>query len=408
MLPPARGVSLGSPAAAPYAPFPVEDRHRDAPAFAVLGRTPWGAMVFPWHLYALRLARDHATAYVAKPVRPFDRRARAAAAGAPPPGLPVVVPVDFPLQRFPPVRRACAGHAARAVRRALRRPAGPLVVLFFPRSDLGLVRALRPDLAAYLVTDDFSRTDHGRGGPDAPFLEWQEEACALAGLVLPITGAFVERLGSVDPARIVVLPPAVDGEAFDGRPRPPHGALEGLPRPLLGYAGTVRASRLDVPAVAALAARRPDLGFAFVGPRIEEGGHDLAPLRGRANVRFVDCPSFAAVSGYVASFDLVFVPYREGQGNSGFHPLKVLDGLAMGKPAVVSPGPGTAEFHPFVRFAGGVDGLEEAVDGAAALLREPGTAGRIRASVRGHEYSDRVARLLAEAGARLPPRGRGR
>jgi glycosyltransferase involved in cell wall biosynthesis len=327
----------------------AQTRAATAPCYAVLGRQGFSTMVMPWHLLALRLARRHPVAYVLDPESPL--RGWLGRPSEEPPGVRVVAPVEFPLQRIPAVRRACHAAAARKVRASLGRVRGPLVAVLFPYASVETARDLAADAVAYVVTDDFSRHQDASSSVNTRFLAWEQEALGLADLVVPIADVLAVRLRAGGHRRVRVIPAAYDDESFRGAAAIAP-ALAALPRPILGFAGTVRASRIDLPLVAAVAKARPQWTLAFVGPVLETADTAFAALRELPNVRFLSCANASEVPAYVAGFDVVTCPYRDDPFNRGYYPMKVLDALAMGRPVVVAPRSDLFELDPHVLFAG--------------------------------------------------------
>jgi len=371
----------------------VVDRETLALSYVVFGRTPFDAMALPWHFLARHLARRHRVAYVLDPVRPFAPRP---APGSVPPGVSLVVPTDYPLQRFRSVRRKGLRAAARRIRDALPADRSPLVAVVYPFGPLDTALALEPDRIAYVASDDNS-VDSGDGSrPNEKFLAWERHAFEVADLIVPIAEVHVGRLRDYHHSRVRLIPAAYDDELYDGETRPPPAGLQGLPRPILGFCGTVRASRLDVDLVLRAAEARPGASFVFVGPVVVSRGATMAPLRRLPNVHFLACSSSEEVPAWILGFDVVIAPYRNHPGNRGFYPLKVLDALAMGRHAVLTPPAGLTELSPHVHVAGDTTSFLLAIDAALSEGNRPETAERRRQAVRHRAFSRWVTAFEAE------------
>lgn len=363
----------GSTAPPPSAPGP------SAPRYLVFGRSPWSSMVSPWHLLSQHLADRGPVVYVRDPepgnvlggstVRPGSGNR-----------LVEVVPPEFPLQRVGPIRRACLRRSAELVAGSPGVSGAPTVAVIYPRSPLDIVEECRPDLVVYVVTDDYSRLADGTEERDQAFCEWEDRAAALSHRILAASAPIALRLGAAWEERVRLLPMAYDDRLFTEGPHAVPESLAAVPRPVLGFAGTVRASRLDVGLIAAAAGARPDLQFVFVGPVIERG-RALDPLRRLGNVRFLACPAVEDVPGFVRGFDVVIAPYRDHHMNRGYYPLKVLDGMAMGRPGVVAPAADLEELAAGVRFASDAPSFLRAVDAALAEGNHPALEEARRAAV---------------------------
>jgi glycosyltransferase involved in cell wall biosynthesis len=352
-------------------------------------------MVMPWHLLARRLARGHRVVYVLDPARTPSRSPSSDGQG-----ITVVEPRDIPLQRIPGVRGIGVEWARREVLKGLADSPRPLVALLYPRCWIELAVALRPELLVYVVTDDFSVRDDGSGAPDESFLEWEALALETADLVLPVAEVISNRLAPGTDSPVVTFPMSFDEEVFDGRVQPVPKVLEGLPRPILGFVGTVRLPRIDLDLLRSAASLRPDWTFAFVGPVTEGPGATRDLLAGFGNVRFLDVTAEPEVPAIVGSLDVVMAPYRDEHVNRGYYPLKVLDGMAMGRACVVSPYSELAELHPHVKFAGDGPSFVRAVEEALREGNLPGTVRSRREAVAGRAIGRRVEQLESEV-ARL-------
>lgn len=333
------------------------------PTFVVFGRTPFSEMVSPWHLLARRLTRSHRVVYVQDPVRLsaalFAHPSRTLANG-----IVDLVPREWPLQRFGPMREACLKAAVRAIRKSLADAPRPWVALLYPRSPVSLARALESDLIVYVGTDDYSRLADGTEMQDAAFLKWERRVVEVSDLLLPGGAVLEEHLKQYGHPRSVLLPLSYDDELFDGGTREAPPALRDVPRPILGFAGTVRASRLDIPLILDVARSHRKWSLVFLGPVLAQDGKSVSPLRRLPNVRFLNCASVQEVPSFVAAFDVALAPYRDLHGNRGYYPLKVFDSMAMGRPAVVSPWAELTELAPHVRFARGSEDFSSAVESA--------------------------------------------
>lgn len=109
-------------------------------------------------------------------------------------------------------------------------------------------------------------------------------------------------------------------------------ALQGkLPRPLLGFAGTIDA-RLDISLIIRVAQARPCWHFVMVGPvRLM----DWADLPRRANITWLGEHPPELLPTLMSQWNLAWVPWRTGLTVAGSFPDQVLEFLASGL-AVVS------------------------------------------------------------------------
>lgn len=173
-----------------------------------------------------------------------------------------------------------------------------------------------------------------------------------------------------------------DEEHLDGRPRDVPPELRGLQRPLLGFAGTIRAERLDVALIEEAVRLRPSFGFAFVGTVVDDTTGSLRLLRSRRSVRFIGLQPRERLPEFIASFDVAIAPYCDSPTNRACSPLKVLDALAMGRPVVLTPRrPDLACLGPGLRCAGDVTSFLKEVDDSLAEGDSPEVIRTRRAGV---------------------------
>ena len=203
--------------------------------------------------------------------------------------------------------------------------------------------------------------------------------------------------------RITVLPTGFDLALFrqletEGFDTPE--VLHGLPHPIIGYAGAIN-GRMDWDLLRALADRRPEWSFVFVGgePRAAP-----ASLRDRGNVIFLRSMPYADALRVISCFDVGMIPVRVSRFSRGNSFLKLLDYFAHGLPVVATPVADTIGVldtgDDLLYLASDVDGWLAALDQA---LEEPPTAGlraQRRLYVEARSARRRVDTIVSQALAR--------
>jgi len=117
--------------------------------------------------------------------------------------------------------------------------------------------------------------------------------------------------------------------------------LTGLPRPLVGYIGTV-SHWLDLNLVYKAAFTHPDWSFVIVGPV----DIDVASCARLSNLRFLGRMPYASLPSYVRAFDACLIPFRINDLTGNVDPVKLYEYWAAGKPVV------TTALPELQRFAG--------------------------------------------------------
>jgi glycosyltransferase involved in cell wall biosynthesis len=369
-----------------------------------LGRVPldgrWGGRQ---HL-AARLARTRRVVYVEDPVRDLGAAFRGRR-GALPGGLLRIAPWEVPLQRFGTLRRLSVSLARDGIRGLLGDAQRPLVAVLYSRCPLDLVAALRPDGVLYHAIDDYSVLHDG--SPDVPFLEWEGRALATADVTVAITAPLGQRLAASARGRVEVQPLGYDEEAFVAAPPAPPPPLAGLPRPILGFVGTLTAERMDIGTLEAVSRAFPGGTLLFAGDEIESPEGGLARLRALPNARLLGFRPREEVPGIVRALDVALCPYRDTAINRHCYPLKVVDALAAGRPVVYSPARGDLqELAPLARFVGPREEFVAAVRDALSEGSPPALEERRRTAVRALSWEVLAERFAAAAGEAV--RGRNR
>jgi glycosyltransferase involved in cell wall biosynthesis len=197
-------------------------------------------------------------------------------------------------------------------------------------------------------------------------------------------------------------PNGVDLERFMAPTEVPAD-IAGLPRPIFGYVGVIQ-ERLDVGAVARLAAENPDASVVLVGPVLAP--RHLEPLRSCANVHVLGPRHHSLVPAYISAFDVCLVPHVTNALTISMNPLKVYEYLAAGRPVVAS---GLAGFEDadelIVRAEGPAD---FALRARAQLGRESSASSLARRTYASkHSWTERVEEMLAVVDDALVEHGAG-
>jgi len=245
---------------------------------------------------------------------------------------------SYPALGMRPIRRAIdawrAGHAA----------GDPLALVMTYPHYLHLRDQLRPDRLIYFNFDDYALywPRHAR-----IIGELERRAVAEADLTVCASKLRCEELRRAVPAaadRVRHLPhgapTAVVPAAPSARPGPAPADLAGLPRPLLGYVGSLE-DRIDWDLLRRLADAFPAASIVLIGRRPPAGEAPwLADFRrclGRPNVHALGWRPQEAIGRYNAAFDACLIPYRvDHPFNVACCPTKIMDYMATGRPVVAT------------------------------------------------------------------------
>ncbi|MDQ3818486.1 MAG: glycosyltransferase [Acidobacteriota bacterium] len=240
---------------------------------------------------------------------------------------------------------------------------GPLIFITFLPTPLAreVISALRPALVIYYCVDSLADSS-----PGARMVAHSErKLLAEADLVLVTSRALFDMAASVA-RRVELLATGVRVEKFESARRSraeAHEVFSSLPRPVVGFIGSVREAT-DLRLLASAAGMAPDLQFVLAGPCFV----DVAPLAPLPNAKLFGAIPHEEVTRYMVRFDVGILPYSLNRFTAGIMPVKLKEYLAAGLPVVATPMPEVrrfAEQHPgLVRFASGAPQFVEALRAA--------------------------------------------
>jgi len=306
-------------------------------------------------------------------------------------GIDVFSPLLLP---FPYSRAAVSVNTrllVRSVRAWLGDGGGPLIVITFLPTPLAraVIGALRPALVVYYCIDRLAESSPGA----REVVHSERRLLAEADLVLVTSGVLYETAAEVT-SRVELLASGVRVEQFERARRSraeAHEAFAALPRPVVGYIGSLR-NAIDLALLRRAAELAPDLQFVLAGPRFV----DVTTLAARPNVRLLDAIPHEDVAQYMVRFDVGVLPYLINKFTAGIMPIKLKEYLAAGLPVVATPLPEVRRFaeqhHGLVRFADDPAGFVAALRSAVSD-RAPEVLARRIAAARQYDWSGQMARM---------------
>jgi glycosyltransferase involved in cell wall biosynthesis len=234
-----------------------------------------------------------------------------------------------PPRQLAPVRRA----NARWVRRRLSGLLAPGAVAWvrWPTPELvDVLPSLQPAAVVYECVDGYHDSPGMTGAWRARHEAAERALVALADAVVTPSEHLADRFRPSG-VRVELVPHGVDLARFPFVPPPP--ASRSRP-PVIGFVGTLD-YKLDLPFLRHVAEQRPAWRIRLIGP-VQEG-FDPAALADLPNVSVEPPIPYEQVAAAIASFDASMMPYYDAPMYRSSDPLKNLEIMAVGRPAVARP-----------------------------------------------------------------------
>jgi teichuronic acid biosynthesis glycosyltransferase TuaH len=382
--------------------------HVDGDLVVMVPGNPWDGNRFGQHHVAAQLARrvtvlwvDPQISYLTPLNDPGaatalreDRLRRVA------PNILRLTPVTVPGVTRPILREVAVRQARRAVRRAVER-LGARVHTTIVAGLSDMLDVVPGAQRVFFGTDDYV-AGAALMGTDPRWLAGLEaRQLTKAEIVVAISPVLQEKWSARRPD-VTLVPNGCDAGHFataDAAPLPADVELEG---PIAGFVGHM-SERIDLSMLEAVAAS--GVSLLLVGPR--QPTFEIAKLDAllaRPNVQWVGNKPFAELPSYLRVIDVGLTPYQQSDFNHASFPLKTLEYLAAGRPAVVSDLPAHRWLQtPHVTIATTAQDFAARTQAllAAPSRRQDGDARR--AFAQQHSWAaraDDIARLLGLDGVR--------
>lgn len=247
---------------------------------------------------------------------------------------------------------------------------------------LYLSATLRPDLQIYYNIDDYSLywPEH------ADQIRMLERKAALeSDLTICVSRVRADELRAAVPeaaAKIRHLPHGAPtaslGEHPWEQPAPPPADIASLPRPLLGFVGSVE-DRLDWKLIIRLSEALPEASIVLVGQtNVQESDSWYADYKrcvARPNVHALGWRHQKEINFYNRSFDVCLIPYLPDHPfNIACCPTKILDYMVTGRPIVSTALPECQLYPHLLEVAADPDAFIASVRAIVAANSNDGRA----------------------------------
>lgn len=309
------------------------------------------------------------------------------------------------MKRFP---RLGMRPIARTVRRFWEREGRAArrgLVMTYPHY-LYLADQLRPDVSLYYNLDDYALYWPNRADEVRALERAMVRSATATVCVSRLRAEELRRESPEAASRIHHLPHGAPKVFLADeplrRPGPSPADIAPLPRPWIGYVGTLE-DRLDWPLLEALSDEFPKASIIVVGrlpqPTDAPWFESARRFIDRPNVHVIGWRNQGELPGYYQAFDVNLIPYLvDHPFNRACSPTKIMDGVAATRPMVASAIPECRLYGHLMDVAETPEAFVEAV---GRILESRSDDGRAEARydwARAHLCGAVVGRLLATLG----------
>ena len=294
----------------------------------------------------------------------------------------IIHPRVLPWHHWPGVHALNTRSLLRSIKGALQQYSERPVLVTGSPPSVGVVGELDELVSVYFCMDDFLHHPAATAKMIAP-LERRllERVDVLVATAHGLTKTKRPRSG-----RTHYLPQGVNFEHFAVK-RPTPTELQGLPRPIIGFAGRL-SDCCDLRLLARVAKRFPEASLVLVGPlSVEHRGLELPNVHCLGHRPYQDLPA------YVQEFDVALVPYLVNDWTRAVDPLKLLEYLAAGVGVVSTAIPEVRKYEAVVRVTEDASDFVLGIERALTEDRET-VVSRGQALARQHTWKQRAQALL--------------
>ncbi|HEX6583955.1 MAG TPA: glycosyltransferase [Thermoleophilaceae bacterium] len=283
-------------------------------------------------------------------------------------------------------RRALPFQVQRAARAlGIRRP---LVWVAVPTAAEAL-DSLPAEALVYQRTDRFESF----AGVDGPRIEALDRGLKRRADLTLFCSTLLYEEERADCRHAMFVDHGVDYERFAAAGRgelPEPGDTRSLPRPRVGFVGSIEPHTLDPKLVVEVAQLLPNVHFVLVGESTLPKETFALP-----NVSLLGKRPYERVAAYMAACDVLIMPWTRSPWIEACNPVKLKEYLAVGRPIVTTPFRELERYAEHVRVASDAPSFVRAVEES---LARPGDAAAGRARVRRDSWSQRADAVLGELG----------
>jgi len=260
------------------------------------------------------------------------------------------------------------------------------VLLVCSAHALPLVDHIPHRLLMYHCSDDYTAVPSRQ----TSFDQLERELIQRCDVVITTSDELRRAKENLNPS-IVTVRNGVDFEHFSRTQAETEVAheLAGLPRPVVGYIGSVF-RWIEQEWISQAARLLPTWSFVFIGPRQT----NVSRLEALPNVHFLGPRPYNLLPEYLRGFDVATVPFTSNQVTLRASPIKFYEYLAAGIPVVATRLPDLEPLAEFAHLVTSAEGFTSALQQAVSQDTPESRQRRVKESRR-HSWEARYVQLDA-------------
>ena len=172
--------------------------------------------------------------------------------------------------------------------------------------------------------------------------------------------------------------------------------LRRIKGPVIGYAGNLDITRIDIDLLTSVASKRPDWTLVFIGSMHKS--REIRKLDKFSNVRFLGVRVYDDALRYIRHFDVAMIPHLDSELTRSMNPLKLYVYFSLHVPVVSTHIANIGDFREFVQVGRTPEEFIERIDHCLDNNPVAGNVERIRRLLEVNSWNERVTRILALVG----------
>jgi glycosyltransferase involved in cell wall biosynthesis len=216
----------------------------------------------------------------------------------------------------------------------------PAVFIFSPYQNF-LMGTLNEQLLCYEIPEEYTLVPGVSKKLKMRIKEEEQETLAKADIVFTATKGLQEKKSYLCP-RTYFIPNSANPEDFmksqdPNTEIPPE--IEEIPSPRLGYIGNIN-DRLNLELINSIARNHPDWSIVLIGrldgTRRFVRSQKFIESHKICNIHYLGWRQYDLIPNYLKGIDVCLIPWLEHKLTGYYHPNKLYQYLAAGKPIVVT------------------------------------------------------------------------